>query len=220
MAALIYSFIMKTHEALNKDFALFILLSSLIISSLVIFPFGSSFSSSFQSFFLKSAKAQSPITLKDLVTYSRQSSFIKEFPVPFIERGLKGITTDSEGNAWFYHSTNKSSTIIKLDVAANKFTQYNVKGNTTVDNFIINLAGGQILYDNSRNVIWFTDARTNSIGKATLFDAHSVNQTFFPSSESAINIVVESGPVGISYSVISPDSTSILVILFPPCSGK
>src|SRR5919202_1353957 len=122
MAALFYSFIMKTHEALNKDFALFILLSSLIISSLVIFPFGSSF----QSFFLKSAKAQSPITLKDLVTYSRQSSFIKEFPVPLTERGLKGITTDSQGNAWFHHSTDKASTIIKLDIATNKFTQYNI----------------------------------------------------------------------------------------------
>ena len=117
----------------------------------------------------------SPITLKDLVTYNRQSSFIKEFPVPFIERGLKGITTDSEGNAWFYHSTNKSSTIIKFDVVTNKFTQYNVKGNTTVDNFIINLAGGQILYDNSRNVIWFTDARTNSIGKLDIKNSSSNN---------------------------------------------
>jgi hypothetical protein len=111
-------FIMKTHKALNKYF-LFIILSSLVISSLAIISFGSS---SFQSFFLKSAKAQNPITLKDLVTYSRQSSFIKEFQVPLAERGLKGIATDSQGNAWFYHSTDKASTIIKLDIATNKFT--------------------------------------------------------------------------------------------------
>jgi hypothetical protein len=55
---------------------------------------------------------------------------------------------------------------------------------------------------------------------ATLFDAYSVNQTFFPSSETAINNVVESGPVGISYSVIIPESILILDILFPPCCGK
>jgi hypothetical protein len=40
---------------------------------------------------------------------------------------------------------------------------------------------------------------------AILFDAHSVNQTFFPSSDTAINTAVERGPVGISYSVIIPD---------------
>src|SRR5215831_16465727 len=40
---------------------------------------------------------------------------------------------------------------------------------------------------------------------AILFDAHSVNHTFFPSSEIAVKSAVESGPVGISYSVICPE---------------
>jgi oxalate decarboxylase/phosphoglucose isomerase-like protein (cupin superfamily) len=31
---------------------------------------------------------------------------------------------------------------------------------------------------------------------------------------------INPGPVGISYSVICPESTLILAILFPPCSGK
>jgi hypothetical protein len=76
-------FILKEQGTFARYFALFVILSSLIISSLIIFSFPSSF-----SFFLP-AKTQNPITLKDLVTYSRQSSFIKEFPVPLAERGLK-----------------------------------------------------------------------------------------------------------------------------------
>ncbi|MFL6322479.1 MAG: hypothetical protein ACJ72Q_18655, partial [Nitrososphaeraceae archaeon] len=134
-------------------------------------------------------------------TYNRQSSFIKEFPVPLDERGLKGIVTDSQGNAWFYHATNRSSTIIKLDITSNKFVQYNVGGNTTVDNFIINLAGGQILYDNFRNVLWFTDARTNSIGK---LDTKNISNS---SKIDLINIPTpKAGPMGI---VLSPDGKSI-----------
>jgi streptogramin lyase len=192
-------FVLKEQGTFARYFALFVILSSLIISSLIIFSFPSSF-----SFFLP-AKTQNAITLKDLVTYSRQSSFIKEFPVPLAERGLKGITTDSQGNAWFYHSTNKSSTIIKLDVATNKFTQYNVKGNTTVDNFIINLAGGQILYDNSRNVIWFTDARINSIGKLDANNSSSNNTS--SSKVELINVPTpKAGPMGI---VMSPDRKTI-----------
>src|SRR5204862_5766114 len=125
---------------------------------------------------------------------------IKEFPIPLAERGLKGITTVSQGNAWFYHSTNKTSTIIKLDIATNKFTQYNVWGNTAVDSFIINLAGGQILYDNSRNVLWFTDARTNSIGK---LDVKNSNNNSSSSKVELINIPTpKAGPMGI---VLSPD---------------
>jgi virginiamycin B lyase len=191
---------MKKRDIFTRHFALFIFLSSLIISLMIIF-FSSSSPSSFP-FFLH-AKAQSPITLKDLVTYSRQSSFIKEYPVPLPERGLKGITTDSQGNAWFYHATNRSSTIIKLDIASNRFTQYNVGGNTTVDNFIINLAGGQILYDNSRNALWFTDARTNSIGK---FDISSISNNSSSKVE-LINIPTpKAGPMGI---VLSPDRKTI-----------
>jgi hypothetical protein len=63
-----------------------------------------------------------PSATEELVTYEKHSSFIKEFPVPLNERGLRGITTDSEGNAWFLHSTNKTSTIFKLERETGKFT--------------------------------------------------------------------------------------------------
>jgi hypothetical protein len=104
---------------------------------------------------------------EDMITYNKQSNFIKEFKIPnnLQGLGLKGITTDSEGNAWFYHATNKTSTVIKFDPENENFTQYNVEGNTVVDNAIINLAGGQLVFDSERSIIWFTDARTNSIGK-------------------------------------------------------
>ena len=97
------------------------------------------------------------ITLKDLVTYQKQSNFINEFKIPLQDRGLKGITIDSHSNPWFYHSTNKSSTVVRLEMAGMRFTQYNVGGKTTVDNAIINLAGGQLVFDGVRNTIWFTD---------------------------------------------------------------
>jgi virginiamycin B lyase len=141
-------------------------------------------------------------SLEELVTYTRQSNFIKEFEIPILEeRGLKGITTDSQGNAWFYHSTNKTSTVIKLELENNNnnktFTSYNVEANTAVDNPIINLAGGQLVFDNGRNLIWFTDARTNSIGK---LDVKSGKMEL-------INIPTpQSGPMGI---VLSPDNNSI-----------
>ena len=41
----------------------------------------------------------------DYVKYQLQSEFIEEFEVPTDnnEMGLKGITTDSKNNVWFYH---------------------------------------------------------------------------------------------------------------------
>jgi streptogramin lyase len=70
-----------------------------------------------------------------MITYNKQSNFIKEFKIPNNvvggeELGLKGITTDQQGNAWFYHGTNKSSTIIKLNPQNGNFTQYKVGGKT------------------------------------------------------------------------------------------
>ena len=105
------------------------------------------------SFFDFSAKAQF-LTFKDLFTYNKQSNFIKEFRIPLKENGLKGIATDSHGNAWFYHSTNKTSTIIKFNPLLKNFTQYDVKGKTVVSKAINDLAGGQLVYDNTRNSIW------------------------------------------------------------------
>ena len=62
-----------------------------------------------------------------MVTYEKQSNFIKEFKIPLTERGLKGITTDTLGNAWFYHSTfQQQDQILRLEPTTMKFTQYNV----------------------------------------------------------------------------------------------
>jgi hypothetical protein len=155
-----YTFIIKTmyKQCLMltmRDFLMNIAMSLLVLS---FYFYGYSYSYS-------QTQAQ-PLTA-GMITYSKQSSFIKEFNIPnnIQELGLKGITTDSNGNAWFYHTTNKTTKIIKFEPGNENFTQYDVGGNTVVDNAIINLAGGQLIFDNDRSSIWFTDARTNSIGK-------------------------------------------------------
>ena len=124
------------------------------------------------------------------VTYEKRSNFIKEFKIPINERGLKGIATDSEENVWFYHATANGSMIMKMSNGHN-FTNYSIPGNTTVDTAVINLAGGQLLFDNTSNVIWFTDARTNSLGK---FDIKSNEIELFPIPTN------ESGIMGLAFS--------------------
>ena len=98
----------------------------LLLSILLLLVTSLSLSSSFL-YYSRVANAQ-PITLKDMVTYEKQSNFIKEFKIPLTERGLKGITTDPLGNAWFYHSTFNSSTIVRLEPITMKFTPYSVPG--------------------------------------------------------------------------------------------
>ena len=145
------------------------------------------------------SQAQNQSLTPDMVTYSKQSNFIKEFKIPnnIQELGLKGITTDSEGNAWFYHTTNKTSTVIKFEPENENFTQYNVEGNTVVENAVINLAGGQLVFDDKRDIVWFTDARTNSIGKLDTRDGKI----------ELINIPTpNSGPMGIT---LSPDGNNV-----------
>ena len=136
---------------------------------------------------------------RDMITYSKQSNFIKEFKIPnnIQELGLKGITVDSEGNVWFYHATNKTSTVIKYNPQNESFTQYDVEGKTVVDNAIVNLAGGQLIFDSKRSIIWFTDARTNSIGKLDTRDG-KIELVNIPTPNS--------GPMGIT---LSPDDKSI-----------
>jgi streptogramin lyase len=137
------------------------------------------------------------ITQQDLVTYETHSNYIKEFNIPVKELGLKGITTDSHGNVWFYHSTNKTSTVMMFDPQKEQYKQYNVEGRTVVNDAIINLAGGQLAFDNARNVVWFTDARTNSIGMLDIETGK--NQLIrIPTSDS--------GPMGIT---ISPDGERV-----------
>src|SRR5437867_7997018 len=118
------------------------------------------------------------------VTYEKRSNFIKEFKIPINERGLKGIATDSEDNVWFYHATSNGSMIMKMSKGHN-FTKYSIPGNTTADNAIINLAGGQLLFDNTSNGIWFTDARTNSLGKLDI-KSNKIELFSIPTNDSGI----------------------------------
>ncbi|HKZ60838.1 MAG TPA: hypothetical protein VJZ68_00275 [Nitrososphaera sp.] len=144
------------------------------------------------------AQQQTPKgTTDELVTYEKKSNFIKEFRVPMEERGLRGITTDSQGNAWFLHSTNKTSIIIKLEPDSGKFTQYPVNGETVADNPVINLAAAQLVFDKERNAVWFTDARVNSIGRLDVASGQ-VRLWLIPTENA--------GPMGI---VPSPDGYSL-----------
>ncbi|MGH9974344.1 MAG: virginiamycin B lyase family protein [Nitrososphaeraceae archaeon] len=137
------------------------------------------------------------ITPQDWVKYQKQSSYIKEFEIPLNELGLKGITTDPEGNIWLYHSTNKTSTILMFDPKGKEFRQFDVEGTTKTNSAIISLAGGQLVFDNIRNAVWFTDARTNSIGKLDI-KSEKVQLISIPTSDA--------GPMGI---VLSPDKKMI-----------
>lgn len=138
-----------------------------------------------------------PATSKDFVTYERQSGFIKEFVVPFDELGLRGITTGSRGNVWFYHSTNVTSTLVSFNPISGEFTKFPVKGETVADDPIINLASAQLAFDSKRNEVWFTDARTNSIGKLDVA-SRQVELLEIPTNNS--------GPMGIA---LSPDGGSV-----------
>jgi virginiamycin B lyase len=134
---------------------------------------------------------------QNYVTYEKRSNFIKEFKIPINERGLKGIATDSEGNAWFYHQTNKTSTIMKFNPENNTLNSYPIKGKTVTDDPVIKLAGGQIIYDEKRKSIWFTDARINSIGRLDI-NSGKIAVTKIPTNNSGI--------MGI---VLSPDDKEI-----------
>lgn len=135
---------------------------------------------------------------QQLVTYQKRSNFVQEFNVPNLEEeGLKGIVTDSDGNPWFYHQTNKTSTIVKFNLGNNTFIYYPVEGVTITDNPVVNLAGGQLIYDEKRNSIWFTDARLNALG--------SINAK---SGQIALHKIPTNNS-GIMGLVLSPENNSI-----------
>lgn len=122
---------------------------------------------------------------QQFVTYQKQSNFIHEFNVPVNQRGLKGIVTDSHGNPWFYYQTNNESVIMKFDLANSTFKSFPVSGKTIADAPVINLAGGQMIYDEKRNSIWFTDARLNSLGYINLQN-ESITVHKIPTNNSGI----------------------------------
>jgi len=130
------------------------------------------------------------ITIEDLVKYEKSSNFIKEFEIPLEERGLKGITADSDGTVWFYHSTNSTSKIIKMEQSG-ELKEYDILGNTVVPNYVVQLAGGQLVLDETRNALWFTDARTNSIGRLDI-ESGQIHLIFIPTEKA--------GPMGITLS--------------------
>ncbi|WP_148701254.1 hypothetical protein [Candidatus Nitrososphaera evergladensis] len=140
--------------------------------------------------------AQTVTTGNDDVTYTKESKFIKEFQINDLkeDRGLGGITTDARGMPWFYFSTNATSAVFSFDPSGNKFTRYDVQGETVVDNPVIKLAAGQLVFDRE-GALWFTDARTNSIGRL----ANGQIQLIPIPTE-------KSGPMGIA---LSPDGGSV-----------
>jgi streptogramin lyase len=144
-----------------------------------------------------SSLSNPPNVSQQFVTYQKNSNFIHEFNVPINQRGLKGVVTDSQGNPWFYHQTDKSSTIMKFNLANNSFISYPVQGKTVADTPVINLAGGQMIYDQKRNSIWFTDARINALGNINLKN-DSISLYKIPTNNSGI--------MGILH---SPDNNSI-----------
>jgi virginiamycin B lyase len=141
--------------------------------------------------------AQLPATPEQFVTYEKQSSFIKEFAVPFEELGLKGITTDLQGNVWFYHSTNKTSVLVLFNPANGEFTKFPVEGETVTDEPIINLASSQLAFDSERNAVWFTDSRINSVGRLNI-DTADIRLWPLPTEQA--------GPMGIT---LSPDGNGV-----------
>ncbi len=157
------------------------------------------FSSVFHASSFQPTSVPNPInTDQQMVTYQKKSNFIHEFNVPNLkEKGLKGIVTDSDGNPWFYQQTNKTSTLIRFNPLNNTFNSYPIEGTTVTDNSIINLAGGQLIHDEKRKSIWFTDARLNALGsidtQSGKIDIHKI-----PTNNS--------GVMGL---VLSPDGNSI-----------
>jgi virginiamycin B lyase len=141
--------------------------------------------------------AQLPASQEEFVTYEKQSAFIKEFAVPFEELGLKGITTDLQGNVWFYHSTNTTSTLVLFNPANGEFMKFPVEGGTVTDEPIINLASSQLAFDSERNAVWFTDSRINSVGRLNI-DTAQVSLWPVPTEQA--------GPMGIT---LSPDGNSV-----------
>lgn len=141
------------------------------------------------------SQIQQPLTPENYVIYTNENPYIKEFQIPIIEeRGLRGITTDEKGNPWVYYSTNSTSSIIEYDVSSAKFNSFGVTGETKVDSPVINLAAGQLVFSDD-STLWFTDSRTNSIGR--LSDG-KIDLISIPTEKS--------GPMGIT---VSPDHKQI-----------
>ena len=182
----------------KKNIIFFIFSFFILYSILNIFNFSFVEKSLFQ-LPIKNIQGQLQQQQTDYIKYQYKSDFIKEFEIPIDnnETGLKGINTDSRNNVWFFHNTNTSSTIIEFNPSNKTFTKYPILKKTNVGNAITNLAGGQIIYDKTRNLIWFSDARTNSLGKLNMTDK-KMELYNIPTNNSGI--------MGIT---LSPDNKSI-----------
>jgi streptogramin lyase len=96
-----------------------------------------------------------------------------------------------------FYSTNKTSAVFNISPAGNLIKRYDIEDDTTADNGVVNLAAGQLAFDSSRNAIWFTDARTNSVDM--------LDMTTDKIERLAI-LTENAGPMGI---VLSPDAASV-----------
>jgi len=86
---------------------------------------------------------------------------------------------------------------MKFNLASRTFNSYHIEGKTITNTPVINLAGGQVIYDQKRNIIWFTDARVNALGNLNISDS-KIELIKIPSNNSGI--------MGI---VLSPDNKTI-----------
>ncbi|MGH9909464.1 MAG: virginiamycin B lyase family protein [Nitrososphaerales archaeon] len=122
-----------------------------------------------------------------MVYYTKASLYVKEYNVPTTDSDIRGIAVDNKGDVWFYQ-TNASS-VARFIPSNGAFIQYATNSPLIAKQSVVNLAGGQITFDGNGNV-WFTDARSNSIGK---IERISGAVTMFP-------IPTEnSGPLGIIF---------------------
>lgn len=120
-----------------------------------------------------------------MIYYTKASQYVKEYNVPTTDSDIRGIAVDSKGDVWFYQ-TNASS-VARFIPSNGTFIQYATNSPLIAKQSVVNLAGGQITFDGNGNV-WFTDARSNSIGK---IEPNSGAVTLFPISTE------NSGPLGI-----------------------
>ncbi len=98
----------------------------------------------------------------EMVRYTKPSRYVAEYGLPIENADIRGIAVDSKGEVWFYQ-TNASS-IARFVPSNNTFIQYQIKAPFVAKQSVVNLAGGLLAFDKNGN-LWFTDAKSNSIGK-------------------------------------------------------
>lgn len=97
-----------------------------------------------------------------MLYYTKTTKYVKEYDFPVYNSDIRGIAVGDNGDVWFY-LTNASS-LARFIPSSGTFTQYPIIAPLVAKQSIINLAGGLLTLDKNGD-IWFTDAKSNSIGK-------------------------------------------------------